>query len=142
MKKFILRKVGRKRARVPLTLEVGFDSSLPHTDGWVGVDEVSGLVSVQRYFGYRGFQSWLCLAGIPNQSCHCPCFPSWTTIAVGVGLPRISPQKCENKKSPQDSSDNLWGLAQEPGGLHLQYSRYETTCYFTCQSELDGCKVI
>lgn len=56
----MLRKVGRKRARVPLTRE-GVNSSLLHADGWVGMDEVCGLASVQRWFGYRGFQSWLCL---------------------------------------------------------------------------------
>lgn len=48
----MLRKVGRKRARVPLTRE-GVNSSLPHADGWIGVDEVCGLASVQQCFGYR-----------------------------------------------------------------------------------------
>ena len=56
----MLRKVGRKRARVPLTRE-GVNSTLLHADGWVGMDEVCDLVSIQRYFGYRAFQSWFCL---------------------------------------------------------------------------------
>ena len=56
----MLRKVGRKRARVPLTHE-GVNSLLIHSDGWFSVDEVSDLASIQRCFGYRVFQSWLCL---------------------------------------------------------------------------------
>jgi hypothetical protein len=36
----MLRKVGRKRARVPLTRE-GVNSTLLHADGEVGVDEVA-----------------------------------------------------------------------------------------------------
>ena len=56
--KFMLRKVGRKRARVPLTRE-GENFSLLHADGWVGVDEVCGLMPVQRHFGYWAFRSCL-----------------------------------------------------------------------------------
>ena len=58
----MLQKVGRKRARVPLTRE-GVNSTLfhQHADRWVGVDEVCGLATFQRCFGYRAFQSWFCL---------------------------------------------------------------------------------
>ena len=56
----MLRKVGRKRARVPLTRE-GVNSTLPHADGWVGMDEVCGLTSGPTMLRLSGFQSWLCL---------------------------------------------------------------------------------
>ena len=64
---------------------------------------------------------------------------SLTTIGCGVYL-AVSCPKGENKKSPQDSSSNLWGLVQELGAKPA-ICRYETTCYFTRQLELDGCKV-
>lgn len=56
----MLRKVGRKRARVPLTRE-GVNSTLLHADGEVGVDEVCGLTSIPTMFRLSGFQSWFCL---------------------------------------------------------------------------------
>ena len=40
----MLRKVGRKRARVPLTRE-GVNSTLLHADGWVGMDEERPRIS-------------------------------------------------------------------------------------------------
>lgn len=56
----MLRKVGRKRARVPLTRVKGFDSTLLHADGWVGVDEERPEMC-PTIIGYRGFQRRCCL---------------------------------------------------------------------------------
>ena len=58
---------------------------------------------LQRYFGHRAFQSWLCLAGIPNQSCHCPCFPLDYDAVRGV-FSRPLPQSGVVKNSPRQMS--------------------------------------
>ena len=93
----MLRKVGRKRARVPLTRE-GVNSSLPHADGLVGVDEVCGLAPFQQCFGYRGFQSWLCLQA-SRISPALVRVSSLTTMQCGV-YPAVSSCKVR-KKIPQ-----------------------------------------
>ena len=54
----MLRKVGRKRARVPLTRE-GVNSALHHADGWVGVDEERPGAGPTTLW-LTGFHSWLC----------------------------------------------------------------------------------
>lgn len=90
----MLRKVGRKRVRVPLTRE-GVNSSLPHADGLVGVDEVCGLAPFQQCFGYRGFQSWLCLQA-SRTSPALVRVSSLTTMQCGVVVPSL-PAKCELK---------------------------------------------
>jgi hypothetical protein len=92
----MLRKVGRKRARVPLTRE-GVNSALPHADGWVGMDEVCGLTSGPTMLRLSGFRSWFRL----QASRISPAFVRVSLLTTGRVRGVFSrPFPCRCEKSP------------------------------------------
>lgn len=86
----MLRKVGRIRARVPLTRE-GVNSALLHADGWVGVDEVRGL----RYILLSSAIGYFSVGAAyrhPKSVLPLPMYPSWLISGarcIEPSLPRI-----------------------------------------------------
>ena len=69
----MLRKVGRKRARVPLTREGVNSSRLMLTAGPVWMK--SAALHHSNDASAIGLSELVLLTGIPNQSCLCPCIP-------------------------------------------------------------------
>ena len=86
----MLRKVGWKRARVPLTRE-GVNSSLTYADGWVGMDEVCGLRCVLSSSAIGDFAYRLRLLASRISPAIGP-VSSLPTIGVGV-YSAVSPPK-------------------------------------------------
>jgi hypothetical protein len=122
----MLRKVGRKRARVPLTRE-GVNSTLPHADGLVGMDEVCGLAPFQRCVGYRVFLSWLSLLA-SRISPAIVRVSSLTTMQCGVYL-AVSSCKVRIKIPPTDSRSTEGGRFAFGMNNKLQLFRLTTsTC--------------
>lgn len=130
----MLRKEGRARHESPLPKRVG---SCLYADG-CRVFAYSSLTSSQRCVGYRVFRSWFRLAGIPNQSCHCPCFPSWTYDWGRCGSTSyLSPKVGENKIPHQI-------VRITDGGIDDKHLLYRSSIFnFTLDNpNLSGAKLV
>lgn len=128
---FMLRKVGRKRARVPLTRE-GENFSLLHADGWVGVDEVCGLACFQPCFGYRGFRCWFRL----QASRISPAFVRVSLLTTaGVRGVFSRPLHRRRIRNPHQIVSVTGRGAVEDHYIGMSDIK------FSCQPKLDECKV-
>lgn len=112
---FMLRRTGRKSARVPLTRE-GLTLRCHHADGCTGVDEERPM-TCPTVFGYRGFRCRYRL----QASRISPAFgfvvlPNHT-IGVGCGLTSYLSPKGETKNPRQIVS--VTDGDQEPCGTHM-----------------------
>ena len=111
LKKYMLRKTGRKRARVPLTRE-GLTLRWLHADGCTGLDEERPEM-FPTIVGYRGFQRRCCLQASRISPAFGRVFLPCHTIGAGCGLTSYLSPKGETKKSPPDSSSNRGGFRSE-----------------------------
>ena len=132
----MLRKVGRKRARVPLTREGVNSSLLMLTAGPVWMK--SAALHHSNNASAIGLSELVLLTGIPNQSCLCPCIPLDYSKMRGVfSRPLLGGEK---RNPPPDSFGN-WRGTQGMEVCRDALIYHERYSFHTYQPKLDGCKI-
>ena len=134
----MLRKVGRKRARVPLTQRVDY-SHFMLTDESVWMK--SRLIITPTMVRLSGISELALLSWHPESVLPLSLLSFMDYDCGRCGSTSYLSAKGENKKSPQDSSSNLWGLVQEPGGLYLQYVGMKRRAISLVNSNLTSAKL-